>query len=136
MAAHEDEAQHVVVDEVAGVGTDAATLAGTLGVDDEQRFLAQGDRLGPQPVDDPTPGGGEQPGGRALRDPVPAPRACGGLHGIPQGVLDEVEAAELREEQGRPGAPTPRAPWPRGPRQRSRGGSYPSISTVGRISTV
>ena len=100
VAAHEDEAQHVVVDEVAGVGHGSSSVGDGLRVDDEQGLLAQRDGLGPQPVDDPAPSGRHEPGGRALGGPVARPCAGGRLHGIREGVLDEVEPSELREEEG------------------------------------
>ena len=62
--------------------------------------MRSGDGLGPQPVDDPAPGRGHEPGGRAVGDAVARPRAGGRLDGIREGVLDEVEPSELREEEG------------------------------------
>ena len=97
-----------------------------LGVDDEQRRLARRHRLGPQPVEHPAPGGGHQPGGGPVRDAVARPGARGGLHGIREGVLDEVEATELREEQG--DQPPPLLAHRRRERLvRRHCGSYPSI---------
>ena len=60
---------------------------------------------GAQPVEDPAPGGGQQPGRwvrrRALRRPGPGRR----LEGVGEAVLGEVEAPELRDQQGQ--QPTP-----------------------------
>ena len=135
MAAHEHEAQDVVVDEVAGVGATVGDVGRRLGVDDEQRLLAQRDRLGAQAVDDPAPGHRREPGAGRGRDAVAAPRASRRLHGIREGVLDEVQATELREEQGDEAAPL-LAHRGREDLVRCHVGSYPSISTTGRISTV
>ena len=68
VAAHQHQAQHVVVDrvdpldEVARVGAGRPERGGGLGVDHEQRLLARRHRLGPQPVEHPPAGGGHQPG--------------------------------------------------------------------------
>ena len=135
MAAHQHQAQHVVLHEVTRVGPDRARRGGGLGVDDEQRHLARRHRLGPQPVEHPPPGGGPQPRRGPLRDAVARPGARGRLHGVGEGVLDEVEAAELREEEGDE-APPLLAHRRREGVVRRHCGSYPSILITGRISTV
>ena len=76
-----------------------------------------------------------QPRRGPLRDAVARPGARGRLHGVGEGVLDEVEAAELREEEGDE-APPLLAHRRREGVVRRHCGSYPSILITGRISTV
>ena len=121
VAAHEDEPQPLVLDEVAGVGHGGRRPPPRL--DDEEGRPAQRHRLRPQPVDDPAAGGRHQPGARAVGGAVARPPPGRGLDRIAEGVLDEVEAAELREEQGHQASPLLAHRGRRGPRQRSRGGS-------------
>ena len=133
MAAHEDQPQPVVLDEVTGVGHRPSSGSG--GVDDEQGLLAGRHRLGPQPVDDAAPRRGEQPGGRALGDAVRRPVPGRRLDRVAERVLDEVEAAELPEEER--DEPPPLVADRRGQRLLGRhADSYPSTPTTGRISTV
>ena len=96
---------------------------GTL-VDDEERQLAGGHRLGAQRVDDLAPGGGQQPGGRVRRHPAarPGPRRRG--VGLLDRVLGEVDALELADQQGDEPAPV-----------LGRGGDV-ERSATGRISMV
>ena len=105
MAAHQHQAQQVVLDEAARVGHDPTSGRGPFRLEHDKWFPAQGHRLGPQPVEHPAARRGEQPGRRVVGGAVRRPAARGRLHGIPQRVLDEVEAAELREEQGDQAAP-------------------------------
>ena len=92
-------------------------------------------RLGPQPVEHPSPGGGRQPGRGPVRDAVARPGARRRLDGIRQCVLDEVEPTELREEAGHQAAPL--LAHRRHERLVGRHcGSYPSILITGRTSTV
>ena len=73
--------------------------------------------------------------GGPVRDAVARPGARGRLHGIREGVLDEVEATELREEEGDEPPPL-LAHRRREGLVRRHVGSYPSIVMTGRISTV
>ena len=98
VAAHEDQPQPVVDDLVTGgrwLGRRCAAL-----VDGEQRQLAGGDRLGPQRVEGAPPGGGQQPPGGVRRD-TRRSATCGwrGV-GLLDGVLGEVDALELADQQG------------------------------------
>ena len=135
VAAHEHEPQQVVLDEVARVGHRGGGRRCRAGVDDEHRHLARRHRLGAQPVEHPTPGRGHQPRGGPVRDAVARPGARRGLDGVGERVLDEVEPAELREEEGDQ-APPLLAHRPGEDLVGRHCGSYPSILITGRISTV
>ena len=135
MAAHEHEAQPVVLDEVAGVGHRGGRRRCRAGVDDEHRRLACRHRLGAQPVEHPASGRGHQPGGGSVRDAVARPGARRRLDGVGERVLDEVEPTELREEEGDQ-APPLLAHRPGEDLVGGHCGSYPSILMTGRISTV
>ena len=136
VAAHQHQAQHVVVDEVPGVGPHRPErLRSTSASTTSSGACARRHRLGPQPVEHPAPGGGHQPGRGPVRHAVARPGARRRLDGIRQRVLDEVEPAELREEQGDQAAPL----LAHRRRERLVGrhcGSYPSILITGRTSTV
>ena len=103
--AHQHQPQHVVLDDPAGVGHRHTTLATPDRIGLQERQLAPGHLLGAEPVEHPPPGGGHQPAGGVVGRPGGRPGPLGGLHGIAERVLDEVEAAELREEQGHQPAP-------------------------------
>ncbi len=134
--AHEDEAEAFVLDDASRVGTHGLHLLTSVGVDEQQRLLALRHRLGPEPVDDPPTRGREQPGGRVVGDAVVGPPAGGRLEGVGQGVLDEVEATELGEQEGDEPAPlTTHRLGERGVGTR-HGGSQPSMCIAGRISRV
>jgi hypothetical protein len=105
MGAEQDEAKPLVHHLLAGVGHRALGLLGELGLDGEQRQRPGPHGLGAQPVDDATPGGGQQPGGRVGRVAVAGPGPGRGLEGVAEAVLGEIEAAVLRDEQGQQPAP-------------------------------
>ena len=103
--AEQDQPQPLVVHHLAGIGHDALRLLGQVGLDRQQRQLACGHRLRAQPVEDASPGRGEQPGGWVGRDAVARPGAGGRLEGVGQAVLGQVEAPVLGDEQGQQPAP-------------------------------
>ncbi len=102
-----------------------------VGLDGEQRQPAGRHRLGPQPVEDPAPGGGQQPGRRVARYAVARPGARRRLERVAETVLGEVEATELRDQQGQQAAPLV------APQLLEAGyGSSFSIAIAGRTSTT
>ena len=105
MGAHQHEPQDVVLQQAAAVGHGARSVLVAFGVGEEQRLLARGDRLGAQAVDDPALRRGHQPTCRVRGHAVGRPGAAGRLDGVPEGVLHQVEASELREEQGDEASP-------------------------------
>ena len=88
-----------------GVGHHALGLLGELGLDGEHGQLAGGDRLGAEPVEDAVAGGGQQPGGGVGGRAVGRPGTGGGLEGVAEAVLGQVEAAVPGDEQGQQPAP-------------------------------
>ena len=133
MGAEEHQPKQVVLDDVTDVGHDPRRRGLVLGVDDQQRLLANGDRLAVQPVDGPPSSRREQPGRRVgrhtVRRPVPGRR----LERVGQRVLGEVEAAVLADEQRQ--QPAPVLPVCRVERRvrlhPSRLGGYPGWASVG-----
>ena len=115
--AQQHQPQPRVAHHLAGIGHDALCLLLEVGLDGEQRQLAGRHRLGAQPVEDPAPGRGQQPGRRVGRYAVARPGPSGRLEGVAEPVLGEVEAPVLRDEQGQQAAPLV-APRPRSERRR------------------
>ncbi|OLT16303.1 hypothetical protein BJF80_06875 [Serinicoccus sp. CUA-874] len=103
VGAHQHQPQQIVLDEVTGVGHRRGRT--TVQVGGEEGMPAVGHRLGAQPVDHPASGDRLQPSGRVVGHAVDRPATGSGLDGVPERVLDEVEPAEAREEQGHQGAP-------------------------------
>ena len=150
MGAEKHQAQPLVRHEPTRVRHDARRIVPGLRVDDEQRLLARSHRLRAQPVEHPAASRSEQPrrrvAGHALSGPVPGGR----LEGLAETVLGEVEAPELRDQQGEQPSPVlaerllerdllggPGLPWPTPTTVLASVHrlSKPSTCTTGRISS-
>ena len=124
VGAHQHQPEDVVLDEAAAVGHGACALLPALGVGEEHRQLARATLLGAEPVEHPPPRGGHQPAGGVVGRAVDGPRAARRLDRVAQRVLDEVEPAELRQEQGHQPAPLLSHDLARGRRPGPRSGRH------------